>query len=181
MMILIYILTYVFLVWLLVTKVRDGFTYVPIVGMGLGFLAGREIAAILGEDWNSLPWILGLVLLVAPFALLMVVSRPNTKEVKAPDPEERAKLEAAIDWQEFNPEWLVKLATEQYPEDKELIEGLTQCKRTFETLHMVYFISPSLLDEHATPKWLLLTSDNKKVTIYRTKWREIAAYQILDS
>lgn len=49
-----------------------------------------------------------------------------------------------MEWEPYDPQWLVKLAEEQMPEEPELAQALAACTRcTRESAYMVYFVAPS--------------------------------------
>ncbi len=53
-----------------------------------------------------------------------------------------------MNWQPYDPTWLVKLATEQYPNDLWVAHSLSECTKFLSTdSDYIYFIDPGISDD----------------------------------
>lgn len=172
------IAVFLFLAWLLLTRVPDGLTWAPIIGMGMGFLIGRAAGEVFGLNPDRAGGLLALLLFVLPFAYLYVGGKLGARRARRqPSPEERARLEAEIKWQSYDPAWLVELAKAQHPDNPGLAVHLAAKTRCTEAGGRIWFVPPALLAAKGHETYLRMP-DGRVAWIYFLPWDELAAVEI---
>ena len=52
-----------------------------------------------------------------------------------------------MEWEPYDPSWLVELAREQYPDKPWLLEALEKCTRCLKSNKYIYFVNPKNPDK----------------------------------